>query len=172
MTNELDIRVTTARLVLVPVTAAVARLALRDRGALAAAVGRSIGGEWPPEDLRDALAVHAGELERDRGARGWGVWMALLGAGGPLVGSAGFKGRPDRTGTVEIGYGIEAPFRRRGLATEAVTGLLRWAWERGAARVVAECDPSNAASIGVLRRVGMRRIGVRAGMWWWEVRRP
>jgi ribosomal-protein-alanine N-acetyltransferase len=172
MRNELDIRVTTARLELVPVTVAVARLALADRDSLPATVGRVIGGGWPPEELRDALAVHASELERDPDARGWGVWIALLGDDGPLVGSVGFKGRPDRTGTVEIGYGIEAPFRRRGLATEAVRGLLSWAWERGVRRVVAECDPANAGSVAVLQRAGMRRTSARGGMWWWEVARP
>lgn len=123
---------------------------------------------WPPDDLSDALRMYAGRLSRDPSLLGWGVWLAVERAETILVGSVGFKGKPDRHGCVEIGYGIEPGVRRRGYATEAVPALVDWAWGRGVARIVAECRPDNVASIRVLERIGMRRIGDRGGMLWWE----
>jgi ribosomal-protein-alanine N-acetyltransferase len=165
--------VTTARLELVGCSLAAARASLRSPEALERFLGRPVPSTWPPEELRDALALHAAVGRDDPALRGWGLWLALLASpGGSLVGSAGFKGAPDRAGTVEIGYGIEPPFRRRGLATEAAGALLRWAVARGVSRVIAECHPSNDASMGVLRRLGMRRIETRGGMLWWERTAP
>src|SRR2546425_458159 len=45
--------------------------------------------------------------------------------GGSVIGSAGFKGPPDSTGTVEIAYGIVPPFEGRGYATEAAAARPR-----------------------------------------------
>lgn len=44
-----------------------------------------------------------------------------------LIGWGGFKGRPNATGMVEIGYEIVSDYRRQGLATEAAQGLLNFA---------------------------------------------
>jgi RimJ/RimL family protein N-acetyltransferase len=162
----------TARLELVPCSLEAARASLRDRTRLEALIGRSVPESWPPGELVDALSVYARALESDRSQLGWGVWLVMAPHEGSLVGSAGFKGPPDRRGCVEIGYGIEALFRRRGYAREAVAALVGWAWERGARRIVAECHQANADSIKVLRHVGMSKLQARGQMLWWELWRP
>jgi ribosomal-protein-alanine N-acetyltransferase len=164
--------VETARLELRPSTLAIARAALQGSGAVEALLARSVPATWPPSELREALALDAQHLVNDHGYLGWGVWLVLRRNGGPLVGSAGFKGPPGRAGTIEIGYGIEPSSRRRGFATEAVAALVDWAWHRAVRRIVAECHPDNHASIAVLERVGMHRTRPRAGMLWWELDSP
>jgi RimJ/RimL family protein N-acetyltransferase len=59
----------------------------------------------------------------------------------------------------EVGlYWAVAPaFRRRGIAAEAAAALIDHAFaELSLARVVATTDRDNLASIGVMRRLGMR----------------
>lgn len=162
----------TTRLELRACTEEIARASLNGAEALQRVLGRSVPGTWPPGELKDALALDARNLARHDGYLGWGVWLVLRKDGGPLVGSAGFKGPPDDSATVEIGYGIEPAHRRMGFATEAVRALVEWAWTQEAGRVVAECHPANHASIGVLERIGMHRTASRAGMLWWELRAP
>ncbi len=52
------------------------------------------------------------------------------------VGSCGFKGPPNSEGAVEIAYGIDPDFQRRGFATEAAAGLLDYALNQNIVRIV------------------------------------
>jgi RimJ/RimL family protein N-acetyltransferase len=66
---------------------------------------------------------------------------------------------PGRRQRPEVGlYWAVAPeHRRRGVATEAATALIAYAFDQvGLARVVATTEHRNLASIGVMRRLGMR----------------
>lgn len=115
------------------------------------------------------LSLYLQELHHDPEALGWGVWIVVERQADTVVGSVGFKGRPDREGTVEIGYEVAPAHRGRGYATEAVEALLRWAFAHPTVRrVAAECAPDNAASIRVLEKTGFRPIGSRAGFLCWE----
>ncbi len=73
------------------------------------------------------------------------------------AGMAGFKGYPDQNGEVEIGYGIDPGYQNRGYMTEAVTGMIKWAFGEKACRsiVAIDVDKSNIASQRVLEKVGM-----------------
>jgi RimJ/RimL family protein N-acetyltransferase len=155
----------TARLDLVPATVERLRAELRGALALAAALDARVPAEWPPE-LYDRAAVEgslAALLEREVGC--WGTYYFVLRENGGrrvAVGIGGFKGEP-REGAVEIGYSILAPWRRRGLASEAVGGLLALAFAcRSVGRVVAETLPELEASIAVLRRHGFAPAGAAA----------
>ncbi|PKN97648.1 MAG: hypothetical protein CVU42_15260 [Chloroflexi bacterium HGW-Chloroflexi-4] len=44
------------------------------------------------------------------------------------VGLAGFKGLPDISGSVEIGYGLNEKYRGKGYMSEAVKALVQWAF--------------------------------------------
>lgn len=58
----------------------------------------------------------------------------------------------------EIGYILHPRHRGRGYATEAAKALLALAFDgAGLHRVYARCDVRNAASYGVMERLGMRR---------------
>lgn len=71
-----------------------------------------------------------------------------------------------------LGYWIGSPFLKRGHATEAVGALIDHAFdELGLHRVEANVQPTNGASLGVVRRLGFRREGFSprylriAGQW-------
>lgn len=128
---------------------------------LADALGVDRPAEWPPEHndapyldwQRQLLAEHPD-------APGYAGWY-VIGAG-ELVGTAGFKGPPDVTGKVEIGYSIIAARRRRGFASGAVELLVSRAFaDERVTLIVAETLPALVASQAVLRRCGFLPIGTR-----------
>lgn len=154
------LQIETERLRLVSCSVAAAQAAIEDRAIFAAGVGMRVPGDWPAEDLRDFLPDY-GQIVSDEAAQaGWGIWLVLLPAEQALIGDIGFKGAPDATGTVEVGYSILPAFRGQGYATEAARKLIGWATQQpGVRRIVAECLEDNAASIHVLEKSGMRQIG-------------
>ena len=71
-----------------------------------------------------------------------------------ILGGCTFKGEPIG-GRVEIGYGVALSARRRGIATAAVSHLLRLAAASGLVRHVdAHILPGNIASTKVVSRLG------------------
>jgi len=79
--------------------------------------------------------------------------------GRAVIGSAGFKGPPDPTGTVEIAYGIAASFEGQGYATEAAAALVAFAFAAPEVEVVrAHILPVANASTRVLAKCGFRHV--------------
>lgn len=156
----------TARLLMVPATAPLLRAELSGADALAAQTGARVPAEWPPELYDEAAMRWSLEwlIAHPEGA-GWSFYYLVLPEPDRvpdrvLIGIAGFKGLPDADGTVEIGYSIVAPHRRRGLASEAVRALVDFAFEDARViRIVAETLPELAPSIGVLEKCGFTYDG-------------
>jgi RimJ/RimL family protein N-acetyltransferase len=91
---------------------------------------------------------------------GGGSWLVV--DGGEVVGLCGYKRRPTPEGEVEIGYGIVASRRGRGLATAAVASMLERArQDPGIARLTAETAVDNIGSQRVLEKNGFDRAGRR-----------
>ncbi|MCW5724479.1 MAG: GNAT family N-acetyltransferase [Maricaulaceae bacterium] len=155
----------TQRLKLAPLDAALAALQLDDLPGFFTALDVAPEAAWPP-DLMDRAAL---EWTRDRLAErpeeaGWWQWVFIWpgAAGQPdrIVGAGGFKGPPDAGGAVEIGYSMILSFREQGLATEAVNGLLGWAWRHAQVRCVqAHTLTHLTASRRVLEKAGFSETG-------------
>jgi RimJ/RimL family protein N-acetyltransferase len=168
-----DLRVETERLLLVPCSLEAARAAPIDTERVGELYSVGIPEGWPSDELREAFPAFVRQLERDPRSFGWGNWLVIEPREEMLVGDVGFKGRPDRTGTVEIGYGIAPAYRRRGYALEAARGLLKWAFSHSEVkRVIAECHKDNTPSIRVLEGVGVVRLKPVGDMLRWELWRP
>ena len=96
---------------------------------------------------------------------------------GMAIGSAGFKGPPDPTGTVEIAYCVAPGFARRGYATEAAAALVAFAFGTPhVALVRAHTLPASNASARVLTKCGFRHVAAvmdpdNGPVWRWEQRR-
>lgn len=117
-----------------------------------------VGGALPPRFILDgaASALKKGSLP---------LWSSpFLFVEGSLpraVGSGGFKGAPVN-GRVEIGYGVAEEYRGRGLATEAVSELVRLAFlQANVVAVFAETAVDNGPSQRVVEKAGFRRTGER-----------
>jgi [ribosomal protein S5]-alanine N-acetyltransferase len=159
------VRITTARLELIPASGETARAEFQDRARFAALLGARVPEEWPPplndEESRTWFLAY---LERNPGFEAFGMWYFLLrgetAAERTVIGNGGFKGPPTEAGRVEIGYSLLEGYQGRGLATEAVRGLIGWAFGRPDVRIVAaQTLPSLAPSIRLLERSGFTAKG-------------
>jgi RimJ/RimL family protein N-acetyltransferase len=123
------------------------------------AVMRWLGGVQTEAQLRDALE---NRLMRWQNERGFTFWAVERKADGALLGFCGIKiadgeDSPIR-GEYEIGWRLREDAWGQGYAKEAATASLDFAFDRlGADQVVAITFPQNAASWGLMERLGMRR---------------
>ena len=150
---------TTGRLVLRPVTA-------DDHAALLA--------HWTQPDVRrflfDGAALSAAEVAEtigesigDFAARGYGIWLIELGSRAGLVGTAGL--RPLEESGLEIFYSLTPGAWGHGYATEAARAVLEYGLgPLGLPEVLAEVDEGNAASVAVVKRLGMTPYAVVPGV--------
>ncbi len=160
-----DVRVTTDRLELIAGTVDLARAEVRDRSEFSRLLDAHVPDQWPPPlENANTMALNLRRLEEAPDQVGWWTWYLVLRkdatGGWFLIGSAGFKGQPTSDGTVEIGYSVPQEAQGRGYATEAVKGLLSWAFAHpDVSRVIAETLPEITPSIRVLEKSGLVNIG-------------
>lgn len=154
--------VETARLDLLPLPGeAAGALTAGDRVRAAELIGADLEADWPLPDLEDVLPLQ--QLAAPAAAA-WGIWLVVDRETATVIGDVGFMGPPGDGGEVEIGYSVSAAHRRKGLAGEAVAGLLGWAFEQpDVAAIRARCDPDNTASRRVLERNGFAPAGEERG---------
>ena len=115
---------------------------------------------WDDEVIsRERARQVVAKSEESFRALGYGLWSVFLAAEPGLAGFAGL--RPiEGSDEIEILYGLHPRFWGRGLATEAAGALLGRAFALGLARRIwARADAPNAASFGVMRRLGMKPSG-------------
>ncbi len=114
----------------------------------------------PDAEMRQVYAELYAKAVELPGREELGSEWTLALADGTAVGGVCFKGAPDADGRVEIGYGIDEAYRRKGYASEAVAAVTAWALaEPDIQCVCAQTLADNAASQGVLRRNGFVRNG-------------
>ena len=145
------------RLTLVAATMELIAADLDGQVAFAEAIGAEVPDEWPP-DLYDSLSMRVALAQlADPAEHGWSLWYLLSRKHDPhkVIGICGFKGRPDRAGSVEIGYSVLRQFRIQGYATEAVERLVTWAFSHhNVVEVTAETLPHLRQSIRVMEKNG------------------
>ena len=96
---------------------------------------------------------------RDYQKEGWGPFAVIETSSGNLIGYCGLFTFPDVNGRpeIELGYRFARASWGQGYATEAVLGVRDYAFHSlGITRLIAMIDPSNAASIRVAVKAGMR----------------
>ena len=115
------------------------------------------------DDLDDFLRYRLAQLDADPSIRRWlGRLMVLTDETGDqrVIGTVGFHGPPDDAGRLEVGYRVDAPYRRRGFAREAVQAMFDWAaTEHGIHRFIASISPTNEASLRLAEGFGFVRTG-------------
>jgi len=128
--------------------------------------GRMLAGErqpswhpdYPRQDDLDAVSmIPSGASGASADDLSWSPRHVVRAYDGLVVGSIGFFGPPavadDGTPEAEVGYGLVEDARGRGVATEAVSGLLVHT-DRIGVRVRASVEPDNTASVRVLAKCG------------------
>ena len=129
---------------------------------------------WTAPDVRrflfDGAALSAAEVTetieesiRDFAASGYGIWLIELGSRAGLVGTAGL--RPLEESSLEIFYSLAPGAWGHGYATEAARAVVEYGFgPLGLPEVLAEVDEGNAASVAVVRRLGMTPYAVVPGV--------
>jgi RimJ/RimL family protein N-acetyltransferase len=144
------------RLVLVRL-AALDALAADDPATASRLMGFPVG-ELRPGHPR-VYALRAGQVRADARVAPWLLRLVVHRTTGQVVGDVGLHDAP-HDGMVEIGYSIRPEHRRRGIAIEAAAGLLSWAaTQPGVTTFRASISPDNAASLGLVRRLGFVEVG-------------
>lgn len=134
------------------------RALLRGKDELAALLQVSVPIGWP--QFPEAFTLTADEtVESSVPPNEWGGYFFIDTAKKALVGSGGFYGAPDQSGSVEIGYEIATEYWNRGYATAAVKQLIDFAFAHSQVMVVTATTLGEInASNHVLEKVGMTFI--------------
>lgn len=165
------IRLETPRLTLMALTVQQMRWQRDDFARLEQALGLAASGQRLEDELRPIVSRAISQMRRRPHHARWHCqWTAVLKEERRIVGSLAFKGPPNREEAVEIGYGFDPSYHNRGLATEAVGEMVRWALsEDGVETVIAETANMNVASMRVLQKVGFVITSATQRYLYWKV---
>jgi RimJ/RimL family protein N-acetyltransferase len=146
-----------------------------DAAALAAAWAEPEVARWTavprlPQNRDRAAAARWIDGEPERRSRRLALDLVVGSpddGGRTVLGEVGLT-RFDERGRAELGFWLAPPARGRGLATEAVTAVTRWAHtDLGLTRVWARTEPANARAAMVLVRAGFVLRGEAGGSSVW-----
>ena len=161
-------KITTSRMILLSFTPELIHAALENSAASYAGMGIVPNPEWPEPDLVEALPHFRGLL-LEHGATGYNSWLMLDGVSREIIGSLGFLGEPDASGSLEMGFGVVPGRRLQGYCSEAVGALVEWAAsQQGVRRITAQCAVDNHVSRRVLLKTGFAEGPAEDGLAQWE----
>lgn len=166
MVKHLD----TPRLTIIALTVQQMRWQRDSFARLEQALGLAASGQRLEDELRPIVSRAISHMRRRPHHARWHCqWVAVLQEEQRIVGNLAFKGPPDHDNLVEIGYGFDPFYHNRGLATEAVAELVRWALDDdGVEAVIAETANWNVASMRVLQKVGFVIISATERFLYWK----
>ena len=173
-----SLQIKTARLKLIPCPLDVAEASIFNPSRVAEILGARVPADWQKTEVKDFLPMYAQMLVDDPTMLGWGVWLMIQTQENILVGDLGFGGKPDESGSLEMGYEVFAAYRNQGYGFEAVQAVVNWAFSHPELRrIVAHCPIDNLASTRILEKLGMERLHLvevpelpNTQVWKWELR--
>lgn len=133
----------------------------------------SVPESWPM--FPEAFSLPSEPSDAARLPDEWGGYFFIDPQERVLVGNGGFKGAPDASGSVEIGYEIASEYWNRGYATEIVGGMLDFAFAHADVKtVMAHTLGKPNASNNVLQKVGMTFVSEIVDpddgpIWQWQI---
>ena len=164
----------TPRLRLIPLKYDQLKFLLTDRHILEQELGLTLTDTALDEHFRDVLAdiILPGLLRNPEQYIWLTEWQIVLKSENRIIGGFCFKGQPNETGEVEIGYGTAENYRNCGYTTEAIATAIDWAFQTPTlCAVIAETEKDNPASIRVLEKIGMQKYQETDDFYYWRVNR-
>lgn len=177
---ESSLQIQTPRLKLIPCPLDVAEASIFNPALVAKILGSAVPEDWQKTEVQDFLPIYAQMLVDDPTKLGWGVWLMIKTQENILIGDLGFGGKPDESGSLEIGYEVFAAYRNQGYGFEAVEAVVNWAFSHPELkRLIAHCPVDNLASIRILEKLGMERLNLvqmpefaDSKVWKWQLMNP
>ena len=140
-------------------------------------LGKLLGVDTPEswtafKDARDAIPALPGFFESLGDDLSWGSYFIILREEHKLIGSCGFKGKPDFDNYVEIGYEIHPRFQSRGIGTEAAKALIDFAFTKNIDGIKAHTLREENNSVHILKKLGFTFQGEielmgEGPLWYW-----
>ncbi len=136
----------TKRLRLVCCTEPIVQAILEGDAAIAKLLQINVAPDWSMYG-RQIFEYTLDKLKTNPDEKEWWAYFPILKESNSIIGSCGYKGKPDAAGMVEIGYEVAKSYRQNGYATEVAGGLVDHAFKQeGVTRVwahtLAELNPS------------------------------
>ena len=83
------------------------------------------------------------------------IWLIIQKESKTIVGQFVFNGRPNELGEVEVFFMVELPYRKQGIATEAMLEIMKWGCKTKLFRkVYIDVDLQNKAAKASLNKLG------------------
>ncbi len=96
------------------------------------------------------------------------LWTAILKEENKMVADLCFVGEPNDTGEIEIGYGTYEAFRNKGIMTEALGGMIKWAKGQSEVKtILASTEKENIASFSTLIKNNFIKLNETETMFHW-----
>ncbi|MCM3080563.1 MULTISPECIES: GNAT family N-acetyltransferase [Brevibacillus] len=165
-------RIFTQRLILIPFTIKIAKSIIQGKYEELTDMGLGLGEGWPDEDTMETLPKIIKALELVEEPTGFESWMVIKKDEMSIIGDAGFKGRPNTEGEVDIGYGIIEAERKKGYGFETATGLVVWAFSQPEVnKITAKCLINNIDSARLLKKMKFKEISRDDEMLYWSIQK-
>ena len=123
-------------------------------------------GDWA--EVQRLAGMRLEQLKDDIEYLPWSIRAVILRETNEAVGYVNFHAQPaphttfpQASNMAEIGYTIFEPWRRRGIASEALAAMLRFALGNGADQAVLSIAPDNLPSLRLAARFGFVKIGTQ-----------
>ncbi len=116
------------------------------------------------------------QILEDRSQLTWWMYLIIHKKDNKLIGTCGYKGKPNQVGEVEIGYGVVAAYRNQGIATELALALIHRAFEIPTVQIIiAYTLAEENASTKVLKKCNMQLVEEvidpeDGKIWKWQLR--
>ncbi|WP_291727287.1 GNAT family N-acetyltransferase [Bernardetia sp.] len=107
----------------------------------------------------EALQYALNKLSESQDEKGWWTYFPIHKKDKKLIGSGGYKGKPNVFGEVEIGYEIAKSYRNQGLGTEMAKELVERAFKQKLVKsVIAHTLGEENSSTKILIKCGFDKI--------------
>ena len=142
------------RLKLINCDATILNSILKGNKALAKSLQIKVPENWT-EFGKPIFEYSLNQITIDPESKIWWTYLPINIETNTLIGSCGYKGKPDKNGMVEIGYEVAKTYRNLGFATEIANLLLAKAFQKQMVKLVkAHTLAQKNASVKVLQKCG------------------
>jgi RimJ/RimL family protein N-acetyltransferase len=166
-------RLRTQRLELIPCDEDLLRILISDKSAFEKLLNIKI-----PEKFTDyglAPLRYAMEKLTDPTESGWWTYLPVQMETNLLIGTCGYKGKPDHQGMVEIAYEVINPLRQKGFGREIASSLIMNAFNNPFVKIVrAHTSPDENPSVKILKSCNLKFTDIHfdpeeGKVWRWEI---